>query len=153
MLKFSSLLLAVLACTALLPCRAAEKDLFMFSSGNVSYGANDLRKSIYVPLVGKFKTGSAMQDPVWQKAAVIEDFIPLQTGKKHKKTRVSLLRTAEALHIGFFFEEAPADRTKGPAGDGMMIYQSDVAELHFGSVAEGNSWALQLGVGLNGGKI
>ena len=153
MLKFSSLLLAVLACTALLPCRAAEKHQFMFSSGNVSYGANEVRKSIYVPLTGKFKTGTAMQDPAWRKAAVIEDFIPLQNGKKQKKTQVSLLRTAEALHIGFFFEEAPEERTKGPAGDGMMIYQSDVAELHFGSIAEGNSWALQLCVGLNGGKF
>ena len=76
-------------------------------SANVSYSLNEIRKTIYVPLLEQnFSFGSSMTDPVWKNAAKIEDFAPFSPADKKDfaKSCLSLFRTHTHLILGWYFE-------------------------------------------------
>ena len=64
-----------------------------FKKSNVNYSKNKVCKTVSVPLVtDSFKFGTAMTDPVWQKAAKANDFVPYIRKKLQKNADSSLLR-------------------------------------------------------------
>lgn len=123
-----------------------------FKTANVSYSNNKICKTLAVPLLTeKFRFGTQMSDPVWQKAAFADDFTPYANYKIDRKSEFSIFRTADSLVIGFFFEEDKKD-IKFQADKNAGVWSGDMAELHFGSMGP-DGWLLQLGVGVMGNRF
>lgn len=123
-----------------------------FKNANVSYTANKVTKTIAVPLVADdFKFGTGMTDPVWAKAAVAEDFEPYKKKSLDKPSKMALFRTADALVIGFFFEEEPG-KIKRQKNSKASPWSGDLAEIHFGAM-DPDPWLMQLGVGVAGNRF
>ena len=121
-------------------------------SSNVNYSLNDIRKTLYLPLVTeKFTFATDLADPVWQKAAEIDDFVRFGDSSNppaERKTQAFLFRTLEELVIGWRFYGEKADRLYPQEGQ-TSPWHGDLAELHFGAM-DPDPWHLQLGVGLTG---
>ncbi len=129
----------------------------MFKSCNISYSAFPVCKSLALPMIAEaFSFGTEMTDPVWQRAAWAEDIVTYPRNTiPEKPSRFAAFRTADALCIGFFFTEAPADRTyQAQNGDSLRnrLWTGDLAELHFGAL-EGTPWKSQLIVGIDGERF
>ena len=121
-------------------------------SANVSYSLNEIRKTIYVPLLEQnFSFGSSMTDPVWKNAAKIEDFAPFSPADKKDfaKSALSLFRTHTHLILGWYFEIPAADRLYPAETANSSPWHGDLAELHFGSI-DPDPRLLQLAVGITG---
>lgn len=95
-----------------------------------------------------------MTDSVWRSAATAEDFVLFRKNSvQEQKSRFSVFRTPDTLMLGFFFSELPENRVKSPdLTDGNGIWESDMAEIHFGGM-EPEPWLLQLGIGIGGGRF
>ena len=123
-------------------------------SANISYSLNDMTKSLYVPFLAEnFIFGSGLKDPVWQQAAMADDFVRFvgSTCKEpEKKSVMRLFRTREHLVIGFIFYDERVNRLY-PAKDtpNLTVWHGDLAELHFGSMGP-DPWLRQLCVGISG---
>lgn len=123
-----------------------------FKKSNVNYSKNKVCKTVSVPLVtDDFKFGTAMTDPVWQKAAKANDFVPYRRKKLQKGSEFSVFRTADSLVIGFFFEENKKNIVF-PKNLNESIWSGDMAEIHFGGM-EPDPWLTQLGISVNGTRF
>ena len=121
-------------------------------SANVSYSLNEIRKTIYVPLLEQnFSFGSNLTDSVWKNAAKIEDFAPFAPADKKdfEKSTLLLFRTHTHLVIGWFFEISAVNRLYPAETANPSPWHGDLAELHFGSI-DPDPRLLQLAVGLTG---
>ncbi|MCQ2396176.1 MAG: metallophosphoesterase [Lentisphaeria bacterium] len=124
---------------------------------NVSYSTNAFCKSLCVPLLtDAFEFGTAMKDPIWQRAVHADDFERFPTGGLPKKsTQMCLFRDTEALYFGFFCQEAPEDRVHADMSGEASMYQlwsGDMVELHFGEM-DPDPWKLQLCIGIDGQRF
>ena len=116
---------------------------------NVSYSNNKITKALAVPLLDvKYKFGTKMTDPVWEKAAWAKDFETYKKPHLDKKSDMALFRTDKHLVLGFFFYEDPENLVH-PADKSCSIWSGDMAEIHFGDM-EPDPWLFQTGVGISG---
>ncbi len=120
----------------------------------VTYSSFPVQKAISVPLLTQaFSFGTKVGDPIWQQAALVEDFVGFPNANPpHQPSGLRLFRDHAFLYLAFFFAEEP-DRLANPGtGDGATIWLGDMAELHFGAIYP-EPWLLQLGVGIGGGRF
>ena len=123
-------------------------------TANVSYSLNEIRKTLYVPLIRQtFAFGTGMTDPVWERAVRADDFERFGDPKPdlpRKRSEMALFRTSEHLVIGFFFCDPAGERKRPPENQpGVSVWHGDLAELHFGSMGP-DPWLLQLCIGITG---
>ena len=130
----------------------AEMKKIPFKISNVSYSANKIIKTMYVPYVAdSFEFGTGMTDPVWKKAFRANDFEPYKKKSVDKGSELAFFRTDKHLVIGFFFEE-DKDKIKMQPNLNASCWAGDLAEIFFGAM-EPDPWLLQLAVGVRGNRF
>ncbi len=129
-----------------------NKDL----QSNVNYSYFPSQKAVFVPLTTKKPEENVLSPPGTSDEAVqCEDFTvfggsPLS--EPVAKTSMSLFRDAEFLYLDISCFEPGESIAAEVAENNMMIWQDDIIEMHFGSLAP-DPWLLQLCVCAGGGRF